>query len=185
MDHYLDIRIRPDPEFPPAQLMNALFGKLHRVLAQLGSQDIGLSFPDALPKRGVGRLLRLHGNVASLERLMAQPWLGGAKDHADIGDITVVPTSAGHLSVRRVQAKSSAERLRRRLIKRKGISAEQALAAIPDSAEERLELPYLIVVSQTTGQRFRIFLDQRPVMHPVQGQFNAYGLSATATLPNF
>lgn len=30
MDHYLDIRLRPDPEFPPAQLMSVLFGKLHQ-----------------------------------------------------------------------------------------------------------------------------------------------------------
>lgn len=185
MDHYLDIRLRPDPEFHAAQLMNDLFGKLHRVLAQLGSRDIGVSFPDASSSRGMGRLMRLHGNATSLRRLMAQPWLAGMMDHTDVGGITTVPDSAGHLTARRVQAKSSAARLRRRLMKRKGINAEQALAAIPDSAEERLEHPYLIVVSRSTGQRFRLFVDQRPTEHPVRGDFSAYGFSTMATLPRF
>jgi CRISPR-associated endonuclease Csy4 len=30
--HYLDIQVQPDPEFPAAHLMNALFAKLHRAL---------------------------------------------------------------------------------------------------------------------------------------------------------
>ena len=30
MDHYMDIRLRPDPELSPSHLMNALFNKLHR-----------------------------------------------------------------------------------------------------------------------------------------------------------
>ncbi|MBV6247217.1 type I-F CRISPR-associated endoribonuclease Cas6/Csy4, partial [Pseudomonas aeruginosa] len=46
MDHYLDIRLRPDPEFPPAQLMSVLFGKLHQALVAQGGDRIGVSFPD-------------------------------------------------------------------------------------------------------------------------------------------
>lgn len=45
MDHYLDIRLRPDPEFPPAQLMSVLFGKLHQALVAQGGDRIGVSFP--------------------------------------------------------------------------------------------------------------------------------------------
>jgi CRISPR-associated endonuclease Csy4 len=29
MDHYVDLRIRPDPEFPVSQLMSILFTLLH------------------------------------------------------------------------------------------------------------------------------------------------------------
>ena len=32
MDHYLDIRVLPDPEFGQVELLNALYAKLHRVL---------------------------------------------------------------------------------------------------------------------------------------------------------
>jgi CRISPR-associated endonuclease Csy4 len=35
MDHYLDIRLRPDPYFPEAMLMGALYSKLHRALYDL------------------------------------------------------------------------------------------------------------------------------------------------------
>ena len=32
MDHYVDIDVRTDPEFPAHQLMSALYAKLHRAL---------------------------------------------------------------------------------------------------------------------------------------------------------
>ncbi len=32
MNHYLDLHLLPDPEFSAAQLMSALFAKLHRAL---------------------------------------------------------------------------------------------------------------------------------------------------------
>lgn len=32
MDHYLDIRVLPDPEFSAQTLLEALFAKLHRAL---------------------------------------------------------------------------------------------------------------------------------------------------------
>ncbi|CRI67085.1 conserved hypothetical protein [Thiocapsa sp. KS1] len=51
---------------------------------------------------------------------------------------------------------------------------------------ERLSLPWIEVRSTSTGQHFRLFIDQkvRPGP-PVPGRFSPYGLSATATLPWF
>jgi CRISPR-associated endonuclease Csy4 len=51
---------------------------------------------------------------------------------------------------------------------------------------ERLSLPWLEVRSTSTGQRFRLFIDQeiRPGP-PVPGRFSPYGLSARATVPWF
>ena len=71
MDHYIDITLLPDPEFPVTTLMNALFSKLHRGLVDHGGRDIGVSFPDiAKNKRSLGKRMRLHGSKESLERLM-------------------------------------------------------------------------------------------------------------------
>ncbi len=36
MDHYLEIRVLPDPEFSSEMLMAALFAKLHRALGARG-----------------------------------------------------------------------------------------------------------------------------------------------------
>jgi CRISPR-associated endonuclease Csy4 len=187
MDRYIDIRLLPDPEFPASVLMNALFGKLHRGLVTHGGRNIGVSFPDVGKNgRSLGERLRLHGNRAELEKLMVSNWLVGMRDHAAVSEITEVPTRAKQRVVRRVQAKSSPERQRRRLIARKGINTEKAIQAIPDSAAERLNLPYLVLTSQSTGQQFRLFVEHLAVQEQaVSGKFGTYGLSAAATIPWF
>lgn len=187
MDHYLDLRLLPDPEFPEHQLRDALFAKLHRALVQLQSDDLGISYPDADERaHRLGGRLRLHGSASALERLMAQPWLAGMRDHLHLGAIAPVPAGARHRQVQRVQAKSSPERLRRRQMRRHGLSAEEARARIPDSAAEQLKLPFLELASRSTGQRYRLFLRHGPLQAtPIAGPFNAYGLSPTATVPWF
>ena len=41
MNHYTDISILPDPEFPATVLMNSLYTKLHKALCDLNSTRIG------------------------------------------------------------------------------------------------------------------------------------------------
>lgn len=187
MDHYIDIRLLPDPEFPAPLLMNALFAKLHRGLVEVGDGQIGVSFPehdDTLPT--LGRCLRLHGDQTALHKLMAQNWFDGMRDHTHVSEAQPIPTPKGYRRVRRVQAKSSPERLRRRHKKRHGVSEEAAHAAIPDAAVEYLQLPYVTLSSQSTGQRFRLFIAHDPfATEPSSGQFSHYGLSAEATVPWF
>lgn len=187
MDAYLEIRLLPDPEFAPTTLMNALFSKLHRGLVAHGGRNIGVSFPDVEKNgRSLGERLRLHGRRVDLEKLMAAHWLMGMRDHATASEIAAVPAHARQRVVRRVQAKSSPERERRRLIARKGISAEQAIQAISDSAAEQLNLPYLVLTSQSTAQQFRLFVEHLAVQEQAaHGEFSAYGLSPTATVPWF
>lgn len=187
MDSYIELHLLPDPEFPENTLMNALFAKLHRGLVSAGEGRIGISFPDIEPKGiGLGARLRLHGLVADLERLMSANWLQGMRDHLSCSTINPVPVTSRHRVVRRVQAKSSPERERRRLVARKGINAEAAKEAIPDSVAEKLLLPYLVLTSQTTQQQFRLFVEHLPLQEKaVPGLFSAYGLSAVATVPWF
>lgn len=187
MDSYIELQLLPDPEFPANTLMNALFAKLHRSLADRGEGRIGVSFPGVEQKGiGLGARLRLHGQAADLERVMSVNWLQGMRDHLSCSPITPVPATASYRVVRRVQAKSSPERERRRLIARKGISVEAAIQTIPDSAAELLHLPYVLLTSKSTRQQFRLFVDHLPVQkEPVPGVFNAYGLSTAATVPWF
>lgn len=187
MDHYVDLWLRPDPEFPEHQLMDALFSKLHRMLAEQQRTDVGISFPGwQLRPQKLGDVLRLHANPVALESLIATAWLGGMQQMVQLSDVSAVPPEARHRRLLRVQAKSSPERLRRRLMRRKQLSPEEAEAQIPDSAAERLTLPFVEIASRSTGQRFRLFLKQGPELtHAVPGGFNAYGLSQTATVPWF
>ena len=187
MDHYIDITLLPDPEFPVTTLMNALFSKLHRGLVDHGGRGIGVSFPDiAKNRRSLGKRMRLHGSKESLERLMGARWTHGMHDHVDIAPVSPVPGETLHCVVRRVQAKSSPERLRRRLMARKSIGAEAALAAIPDTAAKLLDLPYVEMASRTTSQRFKLFIEHlEPTSVPVSGEFGSYGLSPNGTVPWF
>ena len=187
MDSYIDLQLLPDPEFPVNTLMNALFAKLHRCLVNCGEGRVGISFPDFEQKGvGLGSRLRLHGTVTDLERLMSENWLQGMRDHLFCSPVSPVPATTTYRVVRRVQAKSSPERERRRLVARKGVSVGAAIQAIPDSAVELLLLPYILLSSQSTKQQFRLFVEHLPVQQePVAGTFGAYGLSSVATVPWF
>jgi CRISPR-associated endonuclease Csy4 len=185
--HYIDITLLPDPEFSHAHLLGALVAKLHRALVQLRADNVGISFPGySLRPRSLGPVLRLHGGQAALQSLMAQPWLHGMRDHVTLTEVAVVPSGATHRVVRRRQFKTNVERLRRRRIRRKGESAEQAAAAIPDGVERRPDLPYVQLRSASTGQPFCLFIEQD--VEPggaVPGAFNSYGLGQGATVPWF
>lgn len=187
MDAYIEFQLLPDPEFPESTLMNALFAKLHRGLVSAGEGRVGVSFPDVEPQKGdLGSRLRLHGQAVDLEKLMCLNWLQGMRDHLSCGPISAVPSHASHRVVRRVQAKSSPARERRRLIMRKAVSPEVAAKLIPDSCAQRLNHPYLELASQSTRQQFRLFVEHLPTQErAVPGAFSAYGLSSGATIPWF
>ncbi len=163
MNAYIDIRLLPDPEFPATTLMSALFSKFHRGLVHYGEGAIGVSFPDVKDgDRSLGSRLRLHGAAEALRGFQQTDWLAGMRDHVSANAPATVPASARHRVVRRVQAKSNPERERRRLITRKGISKEEAMTAIPDTRVKHLDLPFVVLNSRSTGQQFRLFIEQRP-----------------------
>jgi CRISPR-associated endonuclease Csy4 len=187
MNHYFDIRLRPDPEFGPEQLMSALFSKLHRVLVESNSRDIGASFPEVDPKRPrLGSHLRLHGEAPALQRLMVTNWLIGMRDHIHLGEIQAIPSKVSYRAVLRVQPKSSAERIRRRQMRRHGFSEAEVHERIPNSVETRLTLPFVLIQSRSTKQTFRLFIEHSASKDVAQpGVFNCYGLSSGATIPWF
>ncbi|GLS27959.1 type I-F CRISPR-associated endoribonuclease Cas6/Csy4 [Marinibactrum halimedae] len=184
MDYYTDITLIPDPDFLPPMLMSALFNKFHRGLVSQGLGKIGVSFPKL--KTHLGEVLRLHGTVEALDGFMAQPWLTGMRDHCRVGEILPVPDSCEYVTVSRVQSKSNVDRLRRRAQKRHGYTEQEAQERIPDGVEEALSLPFVRVSSQSTGQRFCLFIQQTISQQKSEsGKFSAYGLSSSTTVPWF
>lgn len=184
MDHYVDIQLLPDPELSQPVLMSALFAKIHSALISLKRVQIGISFPkiQALKTDGLGDCLRVHGNIDDLQLLLPQLT---AFDYAVSGHVLQIPALTKQCTVRRVQVDSSPERLRRRLMKRKHVSAAEARQLISDRAVKRLDLPFIMLRSRSTGQMFRLFIEQKQIDTAVTGEFNSYGLSNSATLPFF
>ncbi|RLM19708.1 type I-F CRISPR-associated endoribonuclease Cas6/Csy4 [Brenneria alni] len=184
MDHYLEIRVLPDPEFTESDLLNALFAKLHRSLGQMAGGNIGVSFPEA--GKMLGKTIRLHGPAHALFALQASNWLKGLRDYTQSGEIQPVPVGAKFRTVQRVQVKSSALRLRRRSVQKGWLTEQQAQEQIPLTREKRTNLPFLQLKSLSSGQMFKLFVAQGPIQEtPVKGEFSSYGLSATATVPWF
>ena len=187
MDHYVDIQLRPDPEFAANHLMSALYAKLHRALAAQTSPAIGVSFPGVGGSTpDLGTCMRLHGTKVALSALLSSDWLAGMRDHVTLSPLSPVPSSAQHRSVRRVQVKSSPERLRRRLMRRHNLSEQEARQRMPDDIACFTALPFLALRSTSTGQNFRLFIEHGPIQpNAIASVFSAYGLSQGGTIPWF
>lgn len=185
--HYIDLVVVPDAETGAAPVLGALYGRLHLALVRHRLQNVGVSFPRySLTPRAMGNALRLHGDAATLGQLMAEDWLKGVRGHVRVGDVAPVPAGARHRVVQRRQFDTNVDRLRRRRMRRKGETAEQAAEAIPVLAENRPSLPYVHMRSLSTGQPFCLFLKLGPLRdEAVEGPFNTYGLGASATIPWF
>ena len=189
MTHYVDISLHTDPDLARHVLMDELFGRLHRALAGRSVGDIAVTFPGySLHPPGFGSVLRLLGPAARLDGLLGNS-AGGLRlpaGMAHVSELAPVPPNAAHRTLRRVQVASSAERLRRRQMRRHGIDYQEAVARIPNGAESRLRLPFITLHSASTGQRFPMFLSLGALEGEARaGTFNAYGLSAEATVPWF
>jgi CRISPR-associated endonuclease Csy4 len=181
MDHYIEIKVLPDPEFNAMTLMSALFSKLHRALVEVGHGEIGVSFPHA--SKTPGDLLRLHANRTALERLMAQNWLKGLRDYSVISEMNNVPDTVQHVHVRRIQPKNTAARLRR-AVQRGSLSELEAETLLAE--RKQMKSPFFQLQSRSTGQKFPLFVEQhQPQVAAVNGEFNSYGLSDRRTVPWF
>ena len=189
MEHYIDIRLRPDPDFVPEMLMSALYNKLHRALFDLQAVDIGVSFPGykhGVRARSLGVHLRLHGTHARLQQLMSANWLTGMRDHSQVSEVIAVPTNVQHINVARKQFNTGSESRAKRYAKRHNIAEEEARKIYAKVAARSIELPFVQINSRSTQQRFSLFIEHsKPQESSVAGTFNHYGLSSNATVPWF
>lgn len=187
MSHYVEIQVLPDPEFPDPVLMGALFSKLHRALVTSDQTKIGVSFPEySLKPRKLGSILRLHSEAAVLESFMGGSWMKGLAEYTDASNVQPVPQQAHHCVFRRRQFKTNVERLRRRRMKRHEVDYNEAAATIPSDVIQQPNLPFATIRSQSTQQRFQLFIERDEIRtQPMSGPFNYYGLSDGATVPWF
>lgn len=184
MNHYVDIRITPNAEFSDDMLMNELFFRLHKVLTSHGRGEIGISFPNF--NKTLGDILRLHGARISLQRLMSTQWTDRMIDYIKVSGMNHIPEIVNYRVVKRIQTKSSPERLMRRSIRKGWITEEEAALKIREKSSKQLTLPFIQLKSLSTQQTFRLFVEHGPILiESVIGTFNAYGLSSNATVPWF
>lgn len=183
MKHYIDIEVLPSVDYSNTVLMNTLFSKVHPVLYEYGNNEIGISFPNF--KKNLGNILRIHGKKENLSAFINNNWLSGMRDLVNHSDILEIPNDVKYRTVTRERVNNSVDRLRRRKMKREGISEETAKKLIPSTEQKNLSLPYINVHSKSNQQYFRIYIKHIIQDKQVTGNFDNYGLSSSATIPWF
>ncbi|SFK97851.1 CRISPR-associated protein, Csy4 family [Nitrosomonas aestuarii] len=183
MNHYIDISILPDPEFPATVLMNSLYSKFHKVLYELHATTIGVSFPRH--QLTLGNLLRVHGNRSLLYSIQQFNWIGAMSGYCKISEVSPVPTDTKFRTVSRKQTNMSNAKLNR-LIKRGTITEQQVKNYKAKMFSKGMDIPYLELQSASNGHKHRRYIEFGELLdEPVQGQFDQFGLSKSATVPWF
>jgi len=183
MDHYIDIQLKPDAEMKEAELSSKVYAKFHKALCDLSTNQIGISFPlvDLKP----GKLFRVHGIVSLLKELQAQSWLGGLTGYCKVSEIKEVPANTKYRVISQKKGNMSSAKLRR-LISR-GTMDEAAIKRYKvKMLSQGFDNPYLDIYSNSTKQNRRMFFEVSGLQDTeVQGHFDRFGLSKTATVPWF
>ncbi len=192
MNYYIEITLIPSADIGVHFIMEKAFQQIHLGLigmhAPTGMVPIGISFPEHVSgKNLLGNKIRLFATQKQiLESLDAQQRLKHLTDHVHITGIRNVPENiSSYACYIRQQPKSNNMRLARRKAKREGIKFEQALQYLNRYKEQRVKTPFVAMVSQSSQQRFKLFVLKQKSNELINDGFSSYGLSSTSTVPEF
>ena len=196
MTHYQELTLLQHEDVPLFALWGKVYVQIHLALtelqAALGAGKVGVAFPeycfDAAVQMGrLGSKLRVFADdVAILQQLNLSQHLRRYEDYVRLGAVTIVPEHVlGHVCYARVQVKSGAERATRRLIKRHPeLNYEIELARL-QALSVHSALPFIQLNSLSSKQAFRLFIAKSEATVVQTGDFGTYGLSNSATVPDF
>jgi CRISPR-associated endonuclease Csy4 len=202
MNYYFDITLFPDAELKVQVLMNAIFVKLHKQLCDKQSTAIGVSFPqydigcllgksERLPSNfpqryvSLGSTLRVHGTESDLNDLQSLNWIGGMSGYCEVSEVSLVSSSAQFRTISRKQTTMSQSKLKR-LVKRGSITENEFKNYKARMFTKGLDNPYIELQSGSNGHRHRRYIELGPLLNePIDGVFDQFGLSKTATVPWF
>lgn len=183
MDYYIDITIKPDAELRENLLLNKVYTKFHKRLCDLKSTDIGVSFPEYKVK--LGCVVRIHAAEKRLEVLQQGDWLGGLIGYCAISAIQSIPSHVQYRTVSRIQSTMSPAKLKR-LVKRGSIRESEIKQYKAKMFRKGLDNPFLELESGSNAHLHRRYIAFSELMDkPMQGKFDQFGLSKTATIPWF
>lgn len=211
MTHYIEFTIdrdrisKKDQKTQTGQIMGSLITILHRIIfleqQENNNSNMAISLPRYSEKNFfLGHVIRLHGTEEALSDIFGpkkmaklikenpdlMSWLIDA-EYLSVSSVLVVPNEVkAHAIYSRKIVKNNIESMRRRRMRRKGESYEQACQAIATLDRVIPKLPKVYLNSQSTKQLFPMLIQCTLFDTPAAGQFNSYGLSkGQATVPLF
>ncbi len=194
MKYYQEITILPDQEISLNFIWSKVYHQLHLALvkaADSGSKvPFGVSFPGYSMADGnisLGNKLRIFSlDRDALEALEVKQLLSRMDDYVHVvRNPRPVPAAVkGYACYSRVHQEANSPAKARRYARRHEISEEEAEKLFPTKTP-KLKEPYIRLDSKSTGQKMLLFIRKQMTESPVDGSFGTYGLSDTATVPEF
>jgi len=188
MKHYIEMTLLPSADIELHFLWEKVYQQLHFALVESGKGEVAVSFPDYdYKRRYLGAKVRLlSSSKAVLESIRVEQWFSRLLDYVHIARIRPVPDVAEHRVFRRVQTKSSIERLARRYAKRNQLTEAEAQHFFKDKKEVCSSAPFIRMKSQSSGNCYRLMIaSEASKQAQEEGQFSSYGLSSERTVPHF
>ena len=192
MKYYQELTLLPQEDIDLYFIWHKLYQQIHLALVENKTGDnasaIGVAFPEYnADKYYLGTKLRLLAEDEKLlEQLQCEKWLNRLRDYVRVGLIKPVPEKlTGYACFKHVKLKGNKGKLARRRAKRNGETFHQALSHFEDFEEQSSKLPYINMISQTNGQRFRLFIERQEMEQSKTGFYSCYGLSNSTTVPLF
>lgn len=187
LTHYFELKAIPQAEMTQNEIMSLLFEGIHRQLPPFKGR-VGIGFPGYGRDRSVGGIIRLFGNEEDITAL--NQMLHSQSEMTDYALMTVtkpIPSKVlGHYQFRRLRRKgmSDLRRAKARLTQQ-GKWNEEVSERMIAHFDRPMTEPFLRIQSQSTGQKFSLWIKRRRINESDEGVFSHYGLSHTRTIPNF
>lgn len=206
MNRYIEITLLPNTDINLFSLWSKVFQQIHLGLVEMQNDQkqvpIGVSFPEYVTGEKysvLGGKLRLFAeDEATLAKFDAAKWLSRLTDYVHCTSIRPVPDKlTGYAIYQRQQPKTNKERLARRYAKRHKLDFETALNGTVvlrdqstqfrycDMPQPTIKTPFIRLQSLSSEQTFCLWIKKTLVSESAIGHYSSYGLSATATVPEF
>ncbi len=194
MNYYLEITLLSNPDLNLFSLWSKVYQQIHLGLVEMqddqGRVPIGVAFPEHVQgdKYSVlgGKLRLFAEHEATLSQFNASHWLARLSDYVHCTSIRPVPEKrSGYATYQREQPKASKERQARRYAHYHNVDYDTALSRYQGKSQKTLETPFIRLQSLSGGQTFCLWIKKTVVTEPSGITFSGYGLSATATVPEF
>jgi len=194
MRFYCEISLLPNPEVNLNFLWSKVFQQIHLGLVEMQDNQkrvpIGVSFPEYVigEKYSVlgGKLRLFAQNEITLARFDATKWLNRLSDYVHCTSIRPLPERLkGYAIYQREQPKTSKERLARRYASRHNIDYDTALLRYSEMAYKLIPTPFIRLKSLSSDNTFCLWIKKTTVAESSGDTFSSYGLSTSASVPEF
>lgn len=203
MSFYQEITLIDHVEISPYFIWSKVYGQLHIAFAEHKNNEdkvpFGVAFPqyfydEAKKKGSLGKKVRIFAPTKqALEDLNLKLWLVRLLDYVHIQSIKEVPKNVSQYAIYKRKQMKGTNRVQKEIAgyaaehaRRNNVSLDEAIKLYQHMAVRETHLPFIQMLSLTSDQRFKLFIEKQVVDENLSGSlFTTYGLSASACVPEF